>query len=397
MKRHILLAAVTLAPAWLLAQDYAQFDSLTLKSQPIINVEKAKFLKDVNMIANTRYHFVNDFVNGSLVDSRFTMPELRMEIVGKVSDRLHFRIRDVYAIRTPDARSRDQLRNSLDIAQVEYRASPEFSVAAGRMLPEWGAYEFEINPIFLYGFNHLVEYGDHFQNGVVVKWKPAEKHLLSFQAVNSRGASFQEIYGTVPGVQASKAPLGGTVNWRGQFLDGKFSTVYSYSIYNEARNRNVTMLQLGNQLRLKKFVLQYDFKLSNDEIDRLGQVSNLIASEVSVRAQDVRYVEHWLRTEYHFTEKLSLTLIGMLATDNWFEKPQGLTPIDVAREDKLRDSYSYTTAVEYMVYKPQNLKVFVAYVGRYFNHTDFAKSQFGLADYNTGQLMIGVVSPLVFF
>jgi hypothetical protein len=36
-------------------------------------------------------------------------------------------------------------------------------------------------------------------------------------------------------------------------------------------------------------------------------------------------------------------------------------------------------------------------VGRYFNHTDYAKSQFGLTDFNTGQLMVGVVSPLVFF
>jgi hypothetical protein len=397
MKRHLLLLLSVLGVSMLSAQDYAQFDSLTLKSQPILNLEKAKFLKDVNMIANTRYQFENNLLDGNVVDSRFTMPELRMEIMGQVSERLHFRIRDVYAFRSTDPRSRDRLRNSLDIAQIEFRASPEFSVAAGRMLPEWGAYEFEINPIFIYGFNHLVEYGDHFQNGVVVKWKPAPKHLLSFQAVNSRGASFQEIYGTVPGVEASKAPIGGTVNWRGTFLDGKLGTVYSYSIYNEAQDRNVTMLQLGNQLRLKKFVLQYDFKMSNDEIDRLGQVSNLIAAVQPVRAQNVQYVEHWVRTEYHITEKLSTTLIGMVATDNWLERPQGLPNVDVPREDKLRDSYSFTAALEYLVYKPQNLKLFVAYVGRYFNHTDYAKSQFGLTDFNTGQLMIGVVSPLVFF
>jgi hypothetical protein len=379
------------------AQDYAQFDSLTLKSQPILNLEKAKFLKDVNMIANTRYQFENNLLDGDLVDSRFTMPELRMEIVGKVSDRLHFRIRDVYAFRSTDPRSRDRLRNSLDIAQIEYKVSPTFSVAAGRMLPEWGAFEFEINPIFLYAFNHLVEYGDHFQNGVVVKWHATPKHLFSFQAVNSRGASFQEIYGEVPGVTASKTPLGGTGNWRGQFFDGKFSTAYSFSLYNEAQNRNVTMLQLGNQLKLNKFTLQYDFKMSNDEIDRLGQVSNLIASQYAFRAQNVRYVEHWVRTEYFFAEKWSTTLIGMVSTDNWFDVPVDLPAVGVARTDKLRDSYSFTAALEHHIYKPQNLKLFVAYVGRYFNQTDYAKRQFGLADYNTGQIMIGVVSPLVFF
>jgi hypothetical protein len=397
MKRHLLLLLSVLGVSMLSAQDYAQFDSLTLKSQPILNLEKAKFLKDVNMIANTRYHFENNFLNGELVDSRFTMPELRMEILGKVSDRLHFRIRDVYAFRSTDPRSRDRLRNSLDIAQIEYKVSPTFSVAAGRMLPEWGAFEFEINPIFLFAFNHLVEYGDHFQNGVVVKWHATPKHLFSFQAVNSRGASFQEIYGEVPGVTASKAPLGGTGNWRGQFFDGKFSTAYSFSLYNEAQDRNVTMLQLGNQLKLNKFTLQYDFKMSNDEIDRLGQVSNLVTSQYAFRAQNVRYVEHWVRTEFFFAEKWSTTLIGMVSTDNWFDAPTDLPTVDVARTDKLRDSYSFTAALEHHIYKPQNLKLFVAYVGRYFNHTDYAKSQFGLTDFNTGQLMIGVVSPLVFF
>jgi hypothetical protein len=386
-----------LGASLLFAQDYSQFDSLTLKSQPIINVDKAKYLKDVNMIANTRYQFENNLVNGELVDSRFTMPELRMEVMGKVGDRIHFRIRDVYAFRSTDPRSRDNLRNSLDIAQVEYRMSPKFSLAAGRMLPEWGAYEFETNPIFLYGFNHLINYGDHFQNGIVAKWHATPDHLFSFQVVNSRGDSFEEVYGEVPGVSASKTPFGGTVNWRGHFLDGKFSTVYSYSLYNEAQDRNVTMLQLGNQIKLNKFLLQYDFKMSNDEIDRLGQVSQLVSSQYAFRAQNVRYVEHWVRTEYFFTPKWSANVIGMVATDSWSDAPADLPAVDVARTDKLRDSYSFTVAVEHHIYKPQNLRIFAAYVGRFFNHTDYAKSQFGLADSDTGQLLIGIATPLVFF
>lgn len=397
MKRYLLLLLHVLGASLLCAQDYAQFDSLTLKSQPIINVDKGKFLKDVNMIANTRYQYQSDFLNGEAVDSRFLMADLRMEIMGKVGERIYYRIRDMYTSRDVQPRTRDQGRSSLDIAQVEYRVNNRLSVTGGRMMPEWGAYEFEINPIFFYGFNHLVNFGDHFQNGVVVKWKPAEKHLLSFQAVNSRGATFDEVYGDVPGVTASKAALGGTINWRGQLLGGKFNTVYSISLYNEAQDRNVTMLQLGNQLKLGRLTLYYDFKLSDDEIDRLGQVSSLVASEYAFRAQNVRYVEHWVKSEFFFKEKWSITLLGMVSQDNWFDTPSDLPAVNVARTDRLRDSYCFQAALEHNIYKPQNLKLFVAFVGRYYNHTDYAKSQFGLSDYDTGQIMIGLVSPLVFF
>jgi hypothetical protein len=397
MKKSLLLFFIATCSMVSMAQDYAQFDSTTLQSQPILNLEKSKYLKDVNMIANTRYQYMNDFVNGDLTGTRFALPELRMEVVGKVGNRINFRIRDMYTFRTPTPNDRDNLRNSLDIAQIEFKVNDDLSIAGGRMLPEWGAYEFEINPISILAFNHLIEFGDHFQNGVVVKWKPAQKHLLSFQVVNSRGRSFNTVYGEVPGVEASNFALGGTANWRGSFADGKFSTVYSYSVYNEAKNRNVYMLQLGNQLKLDKLILQYDFKLSNDEIDRLGQVSNLIGSQYAFRAQNVRYIEHWLRAEYFFTEKWSSHVIGMVASDFWFDNPSDLPATDVARDDKLRDSFSFTAAIEYHVYKPQNLRIFAAYVGRFYQHSDYAQSQFGLTDFNTGQIMVGVISPLVFF
>jgi hypothetical protein len=32
-----------------------------------------------------------------------------------------------------------------------------------------------------------------------------------------------------------------------------------------------------------------------------------------------------------------------------------------------------------------------------YKHTDYAKAQFGLNDYNTGQLQFGLITPLVFY
>ncbi|WP_194776192.1 porin [Pararhodonellum marinum] len=396
MKRLTLLGLLLLCLNSSYGQvNYAQYDSAIMNAQPVLNLDKYKFLKDINMIANTRFGFYSDFENGDLTNGRFAMPELRMEVMGKVSERVHFRIRDVYAGRATEPNSQDRLRHSLDIVQIQYDVSPTFSIAGGKMLPEWGAFEFELNPIYLHAFNHLIEYGDHFQTGIVGKWQVETNHLLSFQVVNSRSRSFEEVYGFVPGVERAKIPLGATVNWRGNLFEGKYNTAWSYSAYTEAANKRMLLLQLGNELRLNNFTLQYDYKLSNDQIDRLGQVSNLISEQLGFRALDVRYVEHWMRGEYFLTPRLAATLIGMVSSDYWFD--DNLPGIDVPKDDHLRTSWSFTAALEYHVFPSQKHKIFLAYVGRYFRHSDYAIRQFDLADANTGQLSVGLITPLVFF
>lgn len=373
-----------------------QLDTITRKSNPVLGKEKPKFLENVNMIANLRFASNNNFINSNFVESKFVMNEIRMEIIGEVAEGITFRFRDVYNNRPTDPQTMDGLRHSIDMAYVEVAVSPKLSIAAGKMASDWGSYEFDINPVYIYAYNDLVQYGDHFLSGVQARWKALPKHTLSFQIINSRTKSFEELYGTIPGLESSKIPLGGTINWRGKFADGKFNTLWSYSVYNEARNRNMNYLALGNQLSLGKLTLQYDFKHSNEALDRTGVLSSLIipTSIYSYPAQDVRYIEHWLRSEYFFAPKWSATIIGMVSSGYWRNNP---IITDLAKTDLLRTAWSFTTAIEHHIYKPHHVKLFIAYIGRYNNFSNYAKQEFGFSNNNNGQILIGILSPLLIF
>jgi len=398
MKKTLLtLWALVLATAGFAQHYYPQLDTAQMHNQPILNVDKAKYLKDVNIIANTRFAMNNNFVNGDLTNSNFALDEFRFEFVGKVGDKVHFRYRQFLAGFSPDIRTQDNLRHSVDIAEVSYDVTDKFTFSVGKMLSEWGAYEFETNPIDIVAFNHLINFSDPFLTGVKFRYQALDNHAFTVQLVNTRTQNFNEAFGAVPGVVASKTPFTTNVSWRGKFADGKFSTIWSYSNMVEAQGKSVQLIQFGNQLKLNKLKLQYDFKFSNDQIDRLGQVSMLIANNgvYTTRALDARYTEHWLRAVYFFNKNWSITAIGMIAQDSW--NGNTLPEIGTAKDSHLRTSVSYTALLEYYLYWPQNLRVFAGYVSRDYIHSDYAKAEFGLTDFNTGQLVFGLITPLVFY
>ena len=55
------------------------------------------------------------------------------------------------------------------------------------------------------------------------------KHQFTFQALDSRTKTFNELYGPQPNLEESKAPLAFVANWRGSLFDGKFNTIWSYA------------------------------------------------------------------------------------------------------------------------------------------------------------------------
>lgn len=393
MKKIVLFLVSMLLSGYMLAQNVAQLDSATLKSQPLLKVEKEGILKNVNMIANMRFASNNNFANSKFVNSAFQANELRMEIIGKVTDNINFRFRDRYANNSADAITTDGLKHSIDLAYAEFVVSPQLSVTAGKMLSEWGSYELYMNPVYMYAYNDMVQYGDFFLSGIRGSWKATQDHSFNLQIVNSNTRSFDFRYGTTPGVEAAKMPLGGTANWKGNFADGKFSTMWSYSLYNLAKNQHWSLIALGNEFKIPNLTLQYDFKYSNEDLDNTGTMSSLFGLDFSHKLQDVNYMEHWLRAEYFFTPRWSTTIYGMVNSGYWKGNPDN----SAGRSDLIRTRWSFMTALEYHISKPYNVKLFAAYVGRYNNFSNYARSQFGFENNNTGQVLIGIVSPLVFF
>lgn len=391
MKKFISLSVLIVLTINANAQLHKQTDTLINRSTPIISVDRAKILQNIDLIANMQYGSNNDFQNGKYTGSNFAMNQFRLEIKGHVLDStVFFRFRDRYT-RTPTVQSVDNLDHSVDLAFIGIHLSKGFSIAFGKMCADYGGYEFDANPINIYEYNDIVEEADNFLTGAQVAWNSPKNQQFTFQVLNARTKTFNELYGNIPDVEAAKFPAALVGNWRGSFGEGLFSTFWSYSFITEAKDKQVQYIALGNQLNLKKILVQYDFKYMMDDLDRLGVITSLIPESFSpFTALKTDYIEHWLRVQYNFSPKWNFTVIGMLSDAYWKGNP------DPANNDRIRTAWGVIPSLEFYPFKKLNLKFFASYIGRDYKYTNYAKSTFGLEDFTTGRVMVGFISPLVF-
>jgi hypothetical protein len=355
----------------------------------LIPVDKALLLKNMDVIANMQYANNSSFQNGSYTGSAFAMNQFRFEIKGYVLDTtVFFRFRYRYT-RDPVVESVDNINHAVDMAFIGINLSKKVTLSFGKMCADYGGYEFDANPIDIYQYNDIVNYADNFLTGAQFTWTPNKNHQFGFQVLNARTQTYTQIYDTIPGVKAAKFPVAFVGNWRGSFAKGLFSTFWSYTMITEASKKNVYYTALGNQLNLKKWQIQYDFKYMSDDIDRLTLVSSLIPLTYSpYPALNTAYVEHWLHIQYAFQPKWDLSVIGMVSDAYWNGNP------DPQKNSHVRTAWGIIPSLEYHPLKKLDLKFFAAYVGRFYDYTSYAQSKFGLANSTTGMMMVGFISPL---
>ena len=267
MKNTILIFSVFLfliVPSILSAQKYELQTGDTTKYKTLIPEDKQGLLKNVSMIANMNFALRNEFYDGDYTQTRFRMEQFRMEIRGQVHEKVYFRFRDRYT-RSQTSESMDNLSHSVDLAYIRIDLNDKFSVSLGKMCADWGAWEFDWNPIDIYEYSDIVEYADNFLTGVGANYTPNSNHSFTFQVLDSRTKNFDEIYGLQPNFEQSKAPLALVGNWRGSLFDGKIKTIWSYSLFNEGqdvntgKSANMNYIALGNEFNLGKFRFIYDF------------------------------------------------------------------------------------------------------------------------------------------
>lgn len=381
-------------PALIFAQKKEPQVGDTTYYKTLIPEEKQGLLKNMSMIANMRFGLRNEFYDGDFTKTRFTMEQFRMEFRGQVHDKVYFRFRNRYT-KTPSSQSIDNIFNSVDLAYIRVALSDKWSLTVGKMCADWGGYEFDYNPIDMYEYADIVEMADNFLSGVQVSYQVAPKHALTFQALDSRTKSFEELYGEQPGMVESKVPLALVANWRGSFFGGKFNTIWSYALHTEAENVFMNYIALGNQLKLGKFTVEYDYKLSMEDLDRTGIISSTVPDSLYPWAlENCVYSEHWLHLYYRVSPKINIAVIGYVDFANWNSDQDPQKP---AGEDHIRTAWGYIPTFEYYPFKDLNLRFYANWVGRIYNYSDYAKERFGAADYTTGRFTIGFVSPLGIF
>jgi hypothetical protein len=128
----------------------------------------------------------------------------------------------------------------------------------------------------------------------------------------------------------------------------------------------------------------YDFHYSYEQIDTKGIITNILNDEQV--AEDVMYIENWLRAEYRFSPKFQglLTLMTSSAYDNF-----------KTSHDHLRTSYGIIPTIYYSPFKNIDIRFFFAYIGRYYDYSSYAIEQLDASNYNKNEVRVGFIAPFL--
>jgi hypothetical protein len=373
------------------AQQRQTNDQLTYRS--IIPESKQSLLTNIDMYANTQADFRSDFNDGNYLGSKFRFEQFRLEIKGYLHKNIYFRFRHRFTS-TFEPQTIDKIIKGVDFAYLVFQLSDRWKLTVGKTYADWGGIEFDLNPINIYVYSDIIEMADNFLTGVEAHYKVSDNHSLGIQVLNSRTGSFDDIYDTVPDVQPSKVPLAFVFNWRGSFFDGKFSTIWSYSFFTEAKKMGMNYIALGNQFRSKYFDIAYDYKISIEDLDRTGIISQEIPDDLyNYAVKNTLYQSHWIRATLKFNKKWHISTDAFVDFADWKDD---LDPQKT--ENRFRTVYSIVPTVEFYPWENFDFKFFLGFVGRWYRYSDYAKNRPGLnlKDYSTGRVMIGFISPLKF-
>lgn len=388
MKNYFIYWMLILMPAFSFGQNEIHNENAVA---PLIPTSKLSLLKDIDVIFNTRLAFDNYFVDNEHVNSLFSVNQFRFEVKGKIHDKVFFRFRNRYT-KIADPNTVDNLSRAVDMAYLTIDVAPLTKLSFGKMIGDWGGYELLTNPIEILSYNTINNYGENFLVGASLLYALEDhKNKFNFQVLNSRTKTFQEQYGTSvpPDIKATETSLAGVGNWKGCFFDGKLETTYSYGYFMDAENASRNLISLGNKFKNKKWLLYYDFQFSKEDLDQKCVVSNIIKSKYPYTAEDVAYVENWIRAEYQIQPKVNLLLTVMNSNVYWNGNP------DPNKSDRLLTSYGIIPTVEYSPFTDFNMKFFVGYIFKKNNYSAYAQNSFNAVNGTTGQLSFGIIAPLL--
>lgn len=356
-------------------------------NSPLISVNDSKIFESINIGFDLRTEFQGYTFQGGGQDYdgvQFENGFTALRISGKLHEKVDFNFRNRFNSGS-EVQSLDRLSNDIQLAYVKLNANEKLDFYIGKMFGFYGGYEYEFSPLYILEYNDIYSNALAFVTGAGLSYQAFDNHQFRFQVLNSRTLLYEDLYGDVVAEDIEEPiwPVNLVVNWRGSFFDGKFETHYSASRSNEVKNQGTYFFTLGHKYQNNNFKLMYDFQYSFEEIDTKGIVNSLLAENEI--AENVLYVENWMRAEYQFSDKFQglLTLMTSTAYDNFN-----------TTRDHIRTSYGAIPTLYYKPFKKMDLRLFAAYIGRYYDFTAYATQNYDVGSYNRNEVRIGVLAPL---
>ena len=312
------------------------------------NEGEQPFHKKFNMYFNFQGSFDVEKAKDQDMTAKFYARQLRWEVRGDITDRIFYRFR--HRLNKSNARaSLDNLAKATDMLYAGFRLDDKWTLTAGKMCQAWGGFEFDLNPMNIYEYSDFLENMDNFMLGAMITYAPNENHEFNFQITDVRNDKFADIYGTTsPTISESKAPLTYIFNWNGNLFDNLIQTRWGGGLQSEADGYNNWLLMLGTKLNLPKFQVFFDYMMANEALDRLKYTP--MSSTVLVK--DAKYNSFVLKAEYQPIPQLNIFAQGLYETAK-----NDLT-------DNKMTGIGYFAGVEYLPFEKQDLRFFLAYIGR---------------------------------
>lgn len=304
--------------------------------------------KKFNMYFNFQSSFDLEKVKDQDMTAQFKARQLRLEVRGDITDRIFYRFRHRLN-KSNAATSLDNLAKATDMLYAGFRLDDKWALTAGKMCQAWGGFEFDLNPMNIYEYSDFIENMDNFMLGAMITYAPNKNHEFNLQITDVRNDSFEALYGTATNtINASKAPLTYIFNWNGNLFDNLIQTRWGGGLQSEADGYNNWMLMLGTKLNLPKFQVFFDYMMANEQLDRLKYTP--MSSTVLVK--DAKYNSFVLKAEYQPIPQLNIFAQGLYETAK-----NDLT-------DNKMTGIGYFAGVEYLPFEKQDLRFFLAYIGR---------------------------------
>ena len=287
---------------------------------------------------------------------KFKARQLRLEVRGNITDRIFYRFR--HRLNKSNAGvDLDNLAKATDMLYAGFHIDDKWALTVGKMCQAWGGYEFDLNPMNIYEYSDFIENMDNFMLGGMVTYTPNANHEFNLQVTDVRNDNIKNIYGKSTVLKQSNVPLTYIFNWNGSFFDNILQTRWGVGLQSEAEGYNNTMVMLGTRVTLPKFQAFLDYMRADEQLDRLcytpqSKIKDAQKNNVIAGLKDTKYNTFVLKAEYQPIPSLNLFAQGIYETAENNLAGNKMTGL------------GYYGGVEYLPFPSQDLRFFLAYVGR---------------------------------
>ena len=319
------------------------------------------------------------FTAGQFDEMSFKMNRVRLEIYGRLHDKLSYHFRQSFSSYN-NVNTVENLPSSIEYANLKWGISDKFDLVVGKQFLAVAGYEGYVNGLLVREFSEFNNNFAIFQTGVKGSLYLTPDQHLYFQVVNQKTGL--EDYGLPMGVEPSKFPLLASACWMGWFADGIINLQYSASAGQLAKGKNIYYLMCGNVYEKGPVLAYLDVLYQRSGLDNQHRISSL--APVPTVAQNIQYLTVIGNVDYRFHPKWNGYLKGAYETAGIYEANGPFA------KGRMMTAWNAQACLEWFPFEEdKGFKVFAHYVYKGFNLTEKAEA-LGAYKPHTQRISLGI-------